>query len=187
MPAKRSSINKKLRKRKALASRIERTGFEMFPCSSCDKNNTKCVVLDKENSGRYSKCVLRRAKCDVEGILVGEWRLLKLETNRLERKRQAALAALEAAHRSALESASRIRRLEKQQSFLKSKGKDMVCRGLKTMDKLDEAEDKERQIGLRQAATATMPSNSPTPCALVLGVETNPFASLEVLLLPPKV
>jgi hypothetical protein len=44
----------------------------MFPCSACEKNNTKCVVLDKENSDRCSKYVLRKAKCDVKGILVGE-------------------------------------------------------------------------------------------------------------------
>jgi len=37
-----------------------------------------------------------------------------------------------------------IKRLEKQKKFLKSKGKDMVCRSLKTLDKLKEAEEKEK-------------------------------------------
>jgi hypothetical protein len=63
----------------------------------------------------------------------------------------------------------------------------MVCCSLKTMDKLDKAKERERQKESRQAATAAMPSNSLTPCALVLGVETDPFAGLEVLLLLPKV
>jgi hypothetical protein len=44
----------------------------MFLCSAYDKNNTKCAVSDKENSSRCSEYVLRKAKCDVEGILVGE-------------------------------------------------------------------------------------------------------------------
>jgi hypothetical protein len=58
----------------------------------------------------------------------------------------------------------------------------MVRRSLKTMDKLDKVEKKEKQIKLKQAATVAMLFNT-----LVLSViETNPFASLEVLLLPPK-
>jgi hypothetical protein len=72
MLVERSSVNKKLKERKALALRIKRTGFEMFPCSFCKKSNTKYVVSDKENSSRCSECVLRGAKCDTEGILVGE-------------------------------------------------------------------------------------------------------------------
>jgi antirestriction protein len=72
MLAKRSLVLKKFRKREALALRISRFGFEMFPCSSCEKNNTKCVVLDKENSSRCSKCVLREVKYNAKGILVSE-------------------------------------------------------------------------------------------------------------------
>jgi hypothetical protein len=72
MLVERSSVNKKLKEREALASRIKRTGFEMFPCSSCKKSNTKCVVSDKENSSRCLECVLCKAKYDAKGILVGE-------------------------------------------------------------------------------------------------------------------
>jgi hypothetical protein len=72
MLVKRSFVNKKLKERKALALRIKRTGFEMFPCSFCEKGNTKCVVLDKENSSCCSKYVLRKAKCDAKGILVSK-------------------------------------------------------------------------------------------------------------------
>jgi antirestriction protein len=97
MLAERSSFTKKFQEREALASRIERTSFEMFPCSCCEKNNTKCVVSDKENSSRCLKCVLREAKYNVKGILVGKWRSLELETNHLERERQAAFLALKAA------------------------------------------------------------------------------------------
>jgi hypothetical protein len=80
-----------------------------------------------------------------------------------------------------------LKRLKKQKLFLKSKGKDMVCRGLKTINKLDKVKEKERQIETKQAAIATMLSNNPRPCALAPRVESNPFASPEVPLLPPKV
>jgi hypothetical protein len=72
MLVERSFVNKKLKERKALVSRIKRTSFEMFPCSSCEKSNTKCVVSDKENSSRCLEYVLRKAKCDAKGILVSE-------------------------------------------------------------------------------------------------------------------
>jgi hypothetical protein len=63
----------------------------------------------------------------------------------------------------------------------------MIRRGLKTMNKLDAKEDKEKQKELKQAATAAMLSSSPRPNAPAPGAENDPFASLEVPLLPPKV
>jgi hypothetical protein len=63
----------------------------------------------------------------------------------------------------------------------------MVRRRLRTIDKLNEVEEKEKQIELEQAATAAMLSSSPRPNALALGAESDPFASLKVPLLPPKV
>jgi hypothetical protein len=45
-----------------------------------------------------------------------------------------------------------IKRLKKQQKFLKSKGKDIVCYSLKTLDKLEEVKEKERQIKTKHAA-----------------------------------
>jgi hypothetical protein len=80
-----------------------------------------------------------------------------------------------------------LERLEKQKLFLRSKSKDIVCCSLKTIDKLDKAEEKEKQIELKQAATAAMISNSPRPSALAPRAENNPFASLKVSLLPLKV
>jgi hypothetical protein len=91
------------------------------------------------------------------------------------------------AHCAALESASCIRRLKKQQAFLKSKSKDIVRCGLKTIDKLNKAEEKEKQIELKHVASAAMLSNSLILSALALRVKSDPFAGVEVLLLPPKV
>jgi hypothetical protein len=72
MPAVCSTLLTKRKELEALASYIERTSFEMFPCSSYEKRNLKCVVSDKENLIRCSKCVLRKAKCNAKGILVNE-------------------------------------------------------------------------------------------------------------------
>jgi hypothetical protein len=58
----------------------------------------------------------------------------------------------------------------------------MVCCSLKTINKLDKVEGKEKQIESNQAASAAMPSNT-----LVLSTtEIDPFTGLEVLLLPPR-
>jgi TATA-box binding protein (TBP) (component of TFIID and TFIIIB) len=86
-----------------------------------------------------------------------------------------------------LESAAYIWRLEKQQSFLKSKGKDMVRRGLKIINKLNKAKEKEKQIEFKQVVSAAMLSSNLILGALALRVEPNLFTGLEVLLLPPKV
>jgi hypothetical protein len=80
-----------------------------------------------------------------------------------------------------------LERLEKQKLFLKSKGKDMVCCRLRTINKLNKAEEKEKQTELEQAATAAMPSSNPRPNALALRAKNDPFTNLEVLLLLPKV
>jgi hypothetical protein len=80
---------------------------------------------------------------------------------------------------------SRICCLKKQERFLKSKSKDIVCYSLKTLDKLEEAKEKERQIGTKHIAAKAiaMPSNA---LALLL-TKANPFADVKVFLLPLKV
>jgi hypothetical protein len=63
----------------------------------------------------------------------------------------------------------------------------MVCQGLKTLNKLKEAKEKERQIESERAAAkaAARPFNA---YALALSVtEPDPFAGLRALSLPPKV
>jgi hypothetical protein len=63
----------------------------------------------------------------------------------------------------------------------------MICQGLKTIDKLDAKEEKEKQKETKQAAQATMLSSSPRLDALAPRAKNNPFASLEIPLLPSKV
>jgi hypothetical protein len=84
-------LAKKRKESKALASRIKHTGFEMFLCSRCKRRNTKCVVSNKENSSRCSKCVLRGDCCNVKGIPIGEWRSLEQEETCLKLEKERAL------------------------------------------------------------------------------------------------
>jgi hypothetical protein len=175
MPVVRTHPAKKRKESEALASRIERTGFEMFPCSGCERRNTKCVVSDKENSGRCSECVLRGDRCDVEGIPIGEWRSLEREETRLELEKERALQLI-------AENTARVLRLERQQKFLKSKGKDMVRRGLKTLDELEEAEERERQMETERAAVEAAATQVHGQAAVA-----DPFAGIEIPLLPPEV
>ena len=141
----RTQPAKKRRESKALASRIERTSFEMFLCSNYERGNKKCLVSDKENSAYCSKCVLQGDCCDVESIPVSKWRILEAEEACIKAKK-------EAAFRLVCENMLRIKRLKRQQEFLKTKGKDMVRRSLKTLDELEEVEERERQIEEERAA-----------------------------------
>jgi hypothetical protein len=66
------SLTKNRLERKALVLCILYTSFEMFLCSNYKKNNTKYVILDKENSSCCLECVLCKVKCNVKGVLVSK-------------------------------------------------------------------------------------------------------------------
>ena len=104
MLAMRTQLAKKRKESEALASRIKRTGFEMFSCSRYEQQNISCIVFNKEKSGRCSDCVRRRVKCNVKGIPVKEQRSLEAEEDCLKKERKAALAIYKAALRIAIES-----------------------------------------------------------------------------------
>jgi DNA modification methylase len=86
-----------------------------------------------------------------------------------------------------LESALCICCLKKQERFLKSKGKDIVCCSLKTLNELEEAEEKERQTETERAATVVTAKPSSAYVLALLVTETDPFTELKALSLSPKV
>jgi hypothetical protein len=104
--------------------------------------------------------------------------LLKLETNCLEQESKATMHAV-------CKNIACLKRLKKQKKFLKSKGKDIVCYSLKTLDKLEKAKEKERQIETKHvtAKAAITLSNA----LVLLLTKANPFASVKVPLLPLEV
>jgi hypothetical protein len=58
----------------------------------------------------------------------------------------------------------------------------MVRCSLKTLDKLEEVEEKEKQIEEERAA-----AKAATTARVLALLEPDPFAKIEILLLPPKV
>ena len=58
----------------------------------------------------------------------------------------------------------------------------MVCRSLKTLNELEELEERERQIETERAAIEATATQVHGQAAVA-----NPFARIKILLLPPKV
>ena len=58
----------------------------------------------------------------------------------------------------------------------------MVCYNLKTLDKLKEVKEREKQIKTERAATKAAVTQVHSQAATA-----NPFAKIKILLLPPKV
>jgi adenine-specific DNA glycosylase len=114
----------------------------MSPCSLCEKTNRTCLV--SEGSSRCSECVRRGQKYDVEGIPAGDWLSLEREEERLNAEEAKATATM-------IKTLARLARLQKQKRLLRSRARDMLRRGLKTLDELDEAEEKERLEAEAQA------------------------------------
>ena len=133
MPPLRS---RKYKERLELALLIEIQGDIMPSCTYCETNSRICVVL-KENSSRCSECVRRGAKCDVSGPSAADLRSLIREQERLDEEEEKAASLMAV-------TAARLARLRKQRKFLQARGSELIRRGLKTMDELEEAEEKER-------------------------------------------
>lgn len=125
----------KIKERITLSNRILSNGIKMTPCANCKKKGRSCVV--SKESKRCAECVRRGVRCDVLGPSTDDWDSLQREEERLEREVAAAI-------QQAQEAFARQLRLMKQQKLLKSRASEMLRRGLKTLDQLDEVEEKER-------------------------------------------
>lgn len=126
-----------------LADHINTLGVEMLPCSNCEKKDRTCVVSD--GSGRCGECVRRGVKCDVEGIPASEWRTLDREEHRIETAEMVAEESLRRAQQQMTEAVNRLSRLRQQKKLLKTRGRDLLARGLKSLDELEALEEKEKE------------------------------------------
>jgi len=164
MPCVRST---KIKERVELADRINDIGSEMSPCTNCEKRGRKCVAATME-SRRCSECVRRGLKCDVDGPSAGDWAAIRREEDRLATELK--------------ETLSKQLRIMKQQELLRSRASDMLRRGLKTLDELDEAEDREQKEAEERAAAehhataAAVTSNRFSP-SLVAYADGDPLAA----------
>ena len=153
-----SDVQQKKRDQFALGKFIARTGIEMFPCSFCERNGKQCIVAPSSTSRlRCSECARIGKKCDVEGIPVGDWDAVEREESRLESAEMVAADSLCRAQDQMNEALGRLERLRKQKQFLRKRAADMLRRGLKTLDELEDVEEKER-LSREQPEEVTPPS-----------------------------
>jgi hypothetical protein len=121
-----------------LGTRINQTGVEMFPCSSCEGSLRKCYVSVDSRSKRCGECVKHGLQCDVEGPSVSDWASLERAEDEVSRKLAQTTSELH-------ELLARQSRLMKQQEFFKTRAKEMLRRGLNSLDELDAQEEKEKK------------------------------------------
>ncbi len=160
---------RKLLERNDLVRRIIRNGYElndMDSCSNCVRRNVTCVSSSKD-SRRCAECVRRnlKEKCDCMGPEHPDWVKLEREEERLDREEE--------------ETLSKLLRLRKQKRLIRTRGKDMLRRGLKTLDELDAAEEAERVAAEKLAQTESLASsNQVTPVTSSSDVLTSELAPL---------
>lgn len=126
----------------ALASRIEKIGEEMAPCDSCRRHKRRCVAASPE-SARCAECVrTRKGNCNFTAKLptVNDWASLDRQRQKLRDEEEVVMA--------------KILRLRKQQRFLDEREKEMVRRGVETLEELDQVEAAEKAELARQEASA---------------------------------
>ena len=129
MPLERS---RKYKERIKAAIRIERRRTEISPCLSYVKSGRRYIILNKKSS-RYSKCIRQgKGACDTIAKMPssGEQESLACQRRRLQLEEEEAMA--------------KILRLRKQQRLLNNREKEMLNRGLRTLDELDAELEKEK-------------------------------------------
>jgi hypothetical protein len=144
--------SRKIAERLVLAREIESYGHEMFPCSRCAKQNRKYVV-DTEKSTRCAECVRSKQSCDVKKDAwtanvpsTGDWESIAKQKERLEEEEEEAMA--------------KILRLRKQRKLLLRREAEMAKRGLRFLDELDAAEEKEHLAAEAENTLLASPSTS---------------------------
>ena len=139
---------RKIQEREDLSNRIKKNGYIMDSCSNCIKRKTTCWA-SANDSRKCAGCVKRKLKCDCMGPDHPDWVKLEKEEERLDREEEETLAKLV--------------RLRKQKRLIRTRGKDMLRRGLKTLDELDAAEEAERVMAEKaERALEAEPSTLPT-------------------------
>ena len=156
--------SRKYQERVDLGNYIEDHGIEMSPCSFCARNDKPCLMIPDSN--RCSECARRGQKCDNDALPVSSWDAFHREKARLDEEEEKTTQALAKISQEMTEKAARLARLRKQRNFLHKRAGEMLRRGLKTMDELDEAEEKERQDEIqkekqKESGDATVATTDP--------------------------
>jgi hypothetical protein len=158
MPPSRTSDSKKVKERSILAARVAKSGIEMFPCAYCEGALCKCYVSVDSKSKCCSEYVKRSLKCNIEGPSVSDWASLEHAEDEVLHKLAQTTSEL-------YKLLARQSCLIKQQGFFKTRAKEILCRGLDLLDKLEAQEEKEKKEGELPAVmqpasvTAEQPNN----------------------------
>ena len=168
-----SSKHTKIKERQRLAQRIEKDGISMSPCLNCARDDRTCIVAPGYR--RCSECARRNSKCDACAPSAAEWEKLRKEEERLEAEEEAAAAQEQEAY-------ARRMRLRKQQKALKTRGAEMLRRGLHSLDELDAAEERERAA---LAEANHLPTAPPTISSEALDLELD-FSTFDHAALSPS-
>ena len=147
---------KKYKERLDLTLLIEYSGL---PISSYSlyRATGRSYIITKESSSRYNEYVRRGRKYDVQGPSSLDIQSILREQQRLDVEEEEAIA--------------KILRLRKQKRFLSKRMSKMISYSLKTLDKLNTKEEKER---LEREARERLESENSNPSA-----STNLFSSIE--------
>ncbi|KFZ14162.1 hypothetical protein V501_03378 [Pseudogymnoascus sp. VKM F-4519 (FW-2642)] len=175
-----SSKHTKIKERQLLADRIKKNGIPMSPCSNCLRSDRDCIVAPGHR--RCSECARRNSKCDACAPSPADWERLRKEEERLEAEEEAAAFQEREAHLRAQEAYARRMRLRKQQKALKTRGAEMLRRGLHSLDELEAAEERER-VALAEANS--LPTAPPTTSPEVFDPELD-FSTFDHTALSPS-
>jgi hypothetical protein len=126
----------KYRERESLTACVTFLGLEMSPCLYCKKHKKDCIVAP--DSSRYSEYIRLKRKYNVEGPSASDWRNIDSLKERLEQEAEETAQLI-------VTVAAKLARIQKQQRLLRTRAQDMLRRGLKSLDELDEVEAKERE------------------------------------------
>jgi dynactin complex subunit len=110
----------------------------MFPCTNCEGSLWSCYVAGSSKSARCNECVKRGQKCDVRNLPLCDWAAIEREEKRVSEELAQTTAEL---HKTL----ARQSRLMKQQQFVWTRAKEMLQRGLSSLDELDDAERAEQE------------------------------------------
>lgn len=128
-----------------------------MPCSLCAKTGKNCIVSNNSGSTRCAECARVGKKCDVEMPAIGDWEALERAEQKLDLEEQQARDETAQLAQAMAASAGRMDRLARQRKFLKRRGAEMLRRGLKSMDELEEAEAREAAEREKQASVDQPP------------------------------
>jgi len=130
----------------------------MAPCQYCERNQRKCIKAE-ESSARCNECVRRGSRCDTAGPSLSDWESLDRQQERLDQEEEEAMA--------------KILRLRKQKALLRKRGKEMLRRGLKTLDEFDELEREKQEASAPSSSVESDPTVSFVPTSDVLSLSTS--------------